>query len=139
MRKSLEEIFCSYYFGKLNYFIIDFLAKEVALNTFFCLELTFSRKFANSVFSFWLYSSKWKHVIHRNFCFFSHFQRFLWNWNIWYCSYMGYLKNRFHIQLFFLKRQYINSWAYILLILWLFWTGCVVHSIDFHRWLWTLL
>ena len=47
-------------FPKLNDFKIRFFVKEVALVTFSCPELTFSRNFANFAFSFWLYSSERK-------------------------------------------------------------------------------
>ena len=46
--------------SKLHDFTINFFAKEVALVTFSCPELKFSRNSADSAFSFWLDSSERK-------------------------------------------------------------------------------
>ena len=78
LRKGLLSII-SASFSKLNDFIINFVAKEVALDTFVCPESTFSRNITNLVFSFSLWSSKGKRGICGNFYFFSHLWRFLSN------------------------------------------------------------
>ena len=77
-------------FLKLNEFTINLFAKEVPLVTFVCPVLTFDRNFVDSVFPFWLYSSEGTRRIRWNF--FSHFQTFLSNWNLWCYIFMGYWK-----------------------------------------------
>ena len=42
----------------INYYIIDFMAKWISLDTFSDPELAFSETSAGSEFSFWLYSSE---------------------------------------------------------------------------------